>query len=202
MLVKEPLNSQQTQNTESAPFIRCKVCGFVTSAGTIKDLCPACGVKATMFEPVTEKFSVERRKFLELHIHPILVHFPQAFAITLLLTVIGSIIFSGAFKQILLHTTELLSYVMPLVLLLSFFSGIKDGEVRFKKLTAPFLALKIKLGITYFVISILNAVSASYFIHGQQILLAVVLICTLAMTILTAILGKIGAELSCSKMPG
>jgi uncharacterized membrane protein/rRNA maturation protein Nop10 len=202
MTEKEPLNNLQNQNSESASFIRCKVCGFVARTGTVKDLCPACGVKAAMFEPVTEKFSVERRKFLDLHIHPILVHFPQAFAVTLLLTAIGSILFSGTFKQILLHTTELLSYVMPLVLILSVVSGLKDGQVRFKKLTAPFLTLKIKLGIVYLIFSILNAVSTFYYIHGQQILIAAVLICTLVMTILTAMLGKIGAELGCSKMPG
>jgi len=202
MSTNETIKSTQKSDNPTSGYIRCKVCGYVTKDGVLKDLCPACGVKSSMFEPVTEKFSVKRRQFLDLHIHPIIVHFPQAFAITILLTEIGSVIFKGVFQQILFNTTELLSYVMPLVLLLSFASGIKDGQVRFRKLGTPFLKLKIRFGIIYFVVSIVNAVSAYYYLHGKPVFLFPLIICAVAMSLFTTVLGKIGAELSCSKMPG
>ena len=68
-----------------ANLIRCKACGFVTDQGKIKDVCPACGVPAKMFEPYTHPVSLKRRRILDLHTHPVMVHFPQAFALTLFL---------------------------------------------------------------------------------------------------------------------
>ena len=39
-----------------ANLIRCKACGYVTREGKIKDVCPACGVPAKMFEPYTDPY--------------------------------------------------------------------------------------------------------------------------------------------------
>jgi len=66
-----------------ANLMRCKACGYVTDQGNIKDVCPACGVPAKMFEPYNHPVSLKRRRILDLHTHPVMVHFPQAFALTL-----------------------------------------------------------------------------------------------------------------------
>ena len=58
-----------------ANLIRCKACGYVTCEGKIKDVCPACGVPAKMFEPYTDPVSEKRRRFLASIFIPLLCIF-------------------------------------------------------------------------------------------------------------------------------
>ncbi|MCK7505218.1 MAG: hypothetical protein MZV70_14775 [Desulfobacterales bacterium] len=97
-----------------ANLMRCKACGFVTDQGNIKDVCPACGVPAKMFEPYTNPVSLKRRKILDLHTHPVLVHFPQAFALTLVSPVLLRFFCSaGSAGNAWIRTIKVLSVLLP-----------------------------------------------------------------------------------------
>jgi hypothetical protein len=137
-----------------ANLIKCKACGYVTKEGKIKDICPACGVGAKMFEPYTDPVSEKRRLILGLHIHPIMVHFPQAFAITLFLLAALSYFAPSAIKEALFVSIQVISFLLPYFVLLSLLTGLFDGKIRFRKVTTPFLKKKIVIGLFFLIISI------------------------------------------------
>ena len=74
-------------------LVICKACGFIMLEEKLGDVCPACGVLKKMFEPHNDRVSEKRRKVLEMHIHPIMVHFSQAFAFSVFLLAIGMLFF-------------------------------------------------------------------------------------------------------------
>ena len=137
-----------------ANLIRCKACGYVTREGKIKDICPACGVPAKMFEPYTDPVSEKRRLILDLHIHPIMVHFPQAFAITLFLLAVLSYFAPPAIKGMLFNSIQVISFLLPYFVVLSLLTGLFDGKIRFRKVTTPFLKKKIIIGLIFLITSI------------------------------------------------
>ena len=132
-----------------ANLIRCKACGYVTCEGKIKDVCPACGVPAKMFEPYTDPVSQKRRLILGLHIHPIMVHFPQAFTVTLFLLAVLSYFTPPAIKESLFVSIKVISFFLPYFIILSLLTGLFDGKIRFRKLTTPFLKRKIIIGLLF-----------------------------------------------------
>ena len=137
-----------------ANLIRCKACGYVTKEGKVKDICPACGVPSKMFEPYTDPVSKKRRLILGLHIHPIIVHFPQAFAITLFLLAASSYFAPPAIKEALFNSIQVISFLLPFFVVLSILTGLFDGKIRFRKVTTPFLKKKIIIGLIFLIISI------------------------------------------------
>lgn len=198
----QPGNQANDNNRPAVTAVRCKVCGYIIDAGKVRDLCPACGVKAAMFEPLVEKFSDSRRKFLNRHVHPIIVHFPQALAGTLLTAAMLMLVTSGAFRQALAGTVTVLSAALPFIVVASFTSGIIDGRVRFKKTSTPFLRLKITVGAVYVVVSSVNCAVVLLTPWTTPPLTAAVAVLALGLTACTTVLGKIGAELSCARVPG
>ena len=137
-----------------AKLIRCKACGYVTKEGKIKDICPACGVGAKMFEPYTDPVSEKRRIILGLHIHPIMVHFPEAFTITLFLLAVSSYFSPGTIKEALFNSIQVISFLLPFFVVLSIVTGLFDGKIRFRKVTTPLLKKKIIIGALLLIISI------------------------------------------------
>jgi hypothetical protein len=137
-----------------ANLIRCKACGYVTKEGNVKDVCPACGVPAKMFEPYTDPVSEKRRMILGLRIHPIMVHYPQAFAVTLFLLAVLSYVTPPAIKEALFVSIQVISFFLPYCIILSLLTGLFDGKIRFRKLTTPFLKKKIIIGLLFLNISI------------------------------------------------
>jgi ribosomal protein L37E len=185
-----------------ANLIRCKACGYVTKEGKIKDVCPACGVPAKMFEPYADPVSEKRRQLLGLHIHPIMVHFPQAFAITLFLLMVFSYFASIKIKWILFDAIIVISFLLPCSVILAFLTGLFDGKIRFRKLTTPFLKRKIIIGLFFLIISISLAylafsegLSASP-LHEYFILLTII-----AVACGTG-LGLLGVKMLEAKFPG
>ena len=60
--------------------LKCKACGYIIDEKKLGDVCPACGVPRKAFEPWTDDMSPRRRTLLTLNLHPIALHFPQAFS--------------------------------------------------------------------------------------------------------------------------
>src|SRR4030043_339111 len=111
-------------------LVRCKACGFVMLESKLKDKCPACGVPSQMFEPYTDPMSESRRRILDLHLHPIAVHFPTAFAVAVLVFSIATFFFSGPVEELLISTIKVMVLFLPLVVLIAFVVGLVAGKIR------------------------------------------------------------------------
>jgi hypothetical protein len=185
-----------------ANFIKCKACGYVTKDGKIKDVCPACGVPAKMFEPYTSPISERRRKILMLHIHPIIVHFPQSFTFTLFVLAVLSFIAPSQMNEVLNGTMRLISFILPFVIILAILTGLVDGKTRFRKVTTPFLKKKIIFGLSFLFTSLLiAAVALEMQLTSASGMALLTLLTTIALGF-SIVLGLIGDELLEAKFPG
>jgi hypothetical protein len=196
------MDEKTTGDVFMTNLIRCKACGYVTREGKVKDICPACGVQAKMFEPYTDPVSAKRRLILGLHIHPIMVHFPQAFAGTLFLLTALTYFIPAAVKEILLHSTQVLSLLLPFVVLFSIITGLFDGKVRFRKVTTPFLKRKIILGFLFLIVSIALAFMALSIGFPASPVSGYFTLLTIIAVACSAGLGWVGGLLGEAKFPG
>jgi uncharacterized membrane protein len=143
-----------------AELVKCKSCGYVMEAGKLHDSCPACGVPAKMFEPFTDPVSSKRRSILALHIHPVLVHFPQAFAFFLFALSAASLALKGPARDSVISTLIVSALALPFVVFSAFLSGLVDGKVRFRKYSSSFLKIKITAASVFFITSKALAIMA------------------------------------------
>ena len=185
-----------------ANLIRCKACGYVTCEGRIKDVCPACGVPAKMFEPYTDTVSVKRRRILKLHIHPIIVHFPQSFVFTLFVLAVLSLVAPPQINEGLHCTIQVLSSVLPFSLILSLLTGLVDGKARFRRVTTPFLKKKIIFGLSFLFTSILIAAAVFTLPLSSISVMALFTLLTIIAVGFSIALGLIGSDLLEAKLPG
>lgn len=181
---------------------KCKVCGFIVKRTTLPELCPACGFKGKIFEDFEPNVSEKRRKSLELHAHPAMVHFPIAvitFIFFINLFILAKIIpwhsvFAGSLKAMV--------WLLPFVVLIGMLSGLYDGKLRFKKINTPLLKKKLLLSI------LLIAVSTSLFVLQYVLELdrssfsLLILAHSLVLLGFVTILGLIGGTLLESKVRG
>jgi uncharacterized membrane protein len=136
-------------------LVICKSCGFVMDKAKVKDKCPACGVPAKIFQPYTDTISAHRRFLLSLDLHPVLVHFPQAFSATMLLLALATFVLGGEIRDKLIATMTVIGVVLPVTVLLAFIAGLIDGKTRFRRVTTPILTRKIVFGGLFFIVSCL-----------------------------------------------
>jgi len=107
------------------------------------DVCPACGLPRNVFEPYRERVSAKRLFILALDIHPIAIHLSQTFVALIPLLSIFYLIFPNFYPEIGHPVITFSIFMLPLSLVLSFFSGLLDGITRFKTLRTPLLKSKI-----------------------------------------------------------
>ncbi len=136
-----------------AALIRCKSCGFVMEEGRQGDVCPACGVPRKMFEPFTDAVSAKRRGILDVHVHPIIVHFAVSFSVSCLALSLVILLFPGLLPDLVTPTLRLMGGALPLALIATFGSGRFDGRVRFRRAKSRLLLVKTWVGLTFFVLA-------------------------------------------------
>ncbi len=139
-------------------LVRCKVCGYIIPEDKLKDECPACGAKRLAFEPYVPDLSETRFKKLHMDLHPVVVHFPQAFPVFVILLFLLSLVTDITWAGYFILTGKVLSLFMPLVAGCAIIAGIFDGKIRFKKIT-PILKKKIAFGTLYLLLSGVNAIA-------------------------------------------
>jgi uncharacterized membrane protein len=186
-----------------SPLTRCKVCGFVMAEGRLKDKCPACGAPRSAFELFVDRISWRRRRFLNLNIHPIAVHFPQAFASSLLVLTIAPLVFRGMLRDLLLSTAKLLSLFLPLLVAISMLAGYLDAKCRLKSIRrSPLLIKKIIYACFLFVFS--TALAFLIWLKGLSVPAAAAgaIILALGAFICSFLLGVLGSKLLLTTMPG
>lgn len=178
----------------------CKACGFVIAENRLGDVCPACGVPRTAFEPYVDNVSGRRRFILGLNIHPILIHFPQAYATILPLLIVLGILITTPLGADLISTARVLSYLLPLTVAAAIGAGLIDGFTRFKRLTTIILIKKIIIGS---VLLVLSAIIAGLALSdGLQSSKMYVLVLSILCIVCEIALGQLGKTLMGARLPG
>ncbi len=183
-------------------YLICQFCGYVLTKEELEKEgeCPTCGVKAKAFKPYELPVDEKRWKFLRFHIHPILVHFPEAIVPGLILSTFLILFFNGTIGEILSHVTSVLGIILPFVVITAIISGVVDGKVRYKKIKSKFLKLKIVVGSIVFALSITIGLLV-YILDltkvGSKITLLILAIITFGGT---GFLGFLGGKLNCNLM--
>ena len=185
-----------------AEMVVCKSCGFIMEKGKVRDRCPACGVPAKMFLPHDERISPRRKFLLALEIHPVLVHFPQAFTTTLLLLSIAGPALNRWSGNSIAATVRVLGLLLPFTLALSIAAGLFDGKIRFRKVTTPLLKRKTFLGILFLLFSAAAAACVLILPQGSSRYFLATAACSLPALGCAVILGLIGSSLHNARFPG
>ena len=182
-------------------LVRCKACGFVTSEDKLADACPACGVPRRSFEDYVEPLSDRRSRILDVHLHPIIVHFAQAFSVFTMLLLVLVEITGGSLKADLLTTARVVLLFLPLTVAFAIPSGIIDGRTRFKKIRTELQLRKIAVGSLFLILSLpLAFIASDPGAMADKVELALVLI--VGCVACSAILGMIGTSMLDAKLPG
>lgn len=182
-------------------YVICKVCGYVMEEGTVKDLCPACGVSAKAFEPYKSRLNPKRSKILDIHMHPIILHFPQAVVVFSLLLLALIPVTNGPLKEFVTISAKFNTYILPFCIIGGTLSGILDGKYRFRKATTPILKIKIALSCVFFVLSVAAAL-VLYMNPISNGIIAITGLLILLATVCAVVLGKIGSRLIGTFFPG
>jgi len=180
-------------------MVKCRACGYIMVEGEVGDCCPACGLPKTVFEPYKEKVAPQRKKWIDLHIHPIVVHFPPVFAIAIL----GGLFMEGwvgePWHADLMGTVELSILLMPASLIAALASGLFDGELRFKKVSTPLLVHKAIAGGIF---TGLSLIILGLWVMGRFDHSGIMMFLSAACLGCNTYLGRVGATLMEAILPG
>jgi hypothetical protein len=186
-----------------AKLVRCKVCGYIMPEGRLKDKCPACGVAAKAFEPWEDPLSEERRRALKLDLHPIAVHFPTSFVVSLIVIFIVGLAFRGKAAELFLCAGRLMALFLPLVVIAAFLLGVKDGIVRFRSVgRSEVLKKKVLFGLLYFLFALALPLVVWLWGVAAAAPLVVALALTAAGLACNVVLSLLGSSVLNSAMPG
>ncbi len=180
-------------------LVRCKVCGYILSENKLGDVCPACGAKRAAFEPFVPNMSETRFKKLRMDLHPVMVHFPQALPVAVVLLLLLSLIPDVTWAGYFFLTVKVISIFIPFVAVFAILTGVFDGKTRFKRIT-PLLKRKIAIGTIYLILAAINAITL-WVISDLAVIWWVGLILAFGCVGCSMALGKIGASLNCAYLP-
>ena len=182
-------------------YVRCKVCGFIMDESHLEDLCPACGLPRTVFEPYTKKISPRRKFILDQHLHPIAIHFPQVLILLVVLMPLLALCVSDPLRFEFLVVAKLSILALPFTVFGGFITGLLDGKLRFKKVTTPLLINKIIAGVIFQILSI--AIFALYLSNGfAGNNLWIIVGLGILSTACAIYLGRVGSTMFDSILPG
>ncbi len=182
-------------------YIRCKACGFIMDENHLENLCPACGLPKTVFEPYTKKISPQRQFIIDQHIHPISVHFPQVFIAVIIVMLSLGFWVDDPLRGEFLVAAKLSILGFPLSVFIGFITGLIDGKIRFKKLNTPLLKNKAIVGIILQILSI--AVFTLYWVNGfTPITMQIIILLSIVSALCGVYLGRAGSSMFNSMMAG
>jgi hypothetical protein len=184
-------------------YLRCKACGFILTSGELRDVCPACGVNAKSFEPYEEKVSEKRKSILDMHFHPVMIHFPQTFGTMIFVISLFLFFVPDAWRPSTLLVARVFSFLLPVFLLIALGTGIFDGTIRFRRITTPILKLKLVIGSLFLLSSVAYCLvlgwSGSDIVFNQKVVLAVL---GSMMMLCATMQGVFGTKLLNALFPG
>lgn len=174
--------------------IQCGVCGFIGEESNIKQVCPACGAPLSSFQHYEFGINEKRLSNLNMHLHPILVHFPISIAVlSFIFLLIAFFMRSGTNDQWIL-IEKIISIILPFSIIAAMATGLFDAKSRLRGAIGRIQKQKIQLGTFFLVVSCVSAILINYEVFT---LLGRVIILLLGFLniIFSALLGKRGASL-------
>ncbi|MBN1298445.1 MAG: rubrerythrin [Actinobacteria bacterium] len=180
----------------------CKACGYKIRAENLKTVCPACGVDKKFFEQFTDKIPPKRRKLLELHLHPVTVHFSVAISVFILAIIIISLFTGGKIAELLNSAIVAMSVALPFFVTGGLISGIFDGILRFKKIKRPALLSKIYISIIFLMAAVAMPVIALTYGLSPFNIKIIILLLSIISAGCGVLLGKLGGHLTEAILPG
>lgn len=170
--------------------------------GKLHGVCPACGVPEKMFEPYIEKIAPFRKFVLSLDLHPIMVHYPQAFSMSVFLLSLLALCTAGGLHDKIVSTIVVLGGALPITVVLALCAGIYDGTIRFHRVTTPILKKKIAVGALFLFFSCAICGAAVFApLSTRQSLLTMTGL-SLAAIACGGFLSRLGTSLLNAKFPG
>jgi hypothetical protein len=184
-------------------MVRCKACGYIMPEAKLGDKCPACGALRTVFEPYINPIAEPRQKVLNMHLHPIAVHFPTVLAVAILVFSAATPFFSGNAQALLISTVRILALFLPLVTIIAIVMGVVDGKTRFRKIkNSEILKTKIVYGSILFVFS-LGLIIVVWLKGFNEILFAAAsIVLATGAVAFSAVLALLGMSITNSAFPG
>ncbi len=181
-------------------YVRCKVCGFVIEENSLGEICPACGSGRSEFASDTERMSPLRRALLDSRIHPMIVHFPQAFVIFLLVLSNIALFSRAPFHNNMILVVRYLAIPLPFFVAGAFLSGIIDAKARLKRLLTPILYSKIVAASIFFIASLASAYMAIVLKEFHHTLFFAMDGLFILEFVCSVVAGKLGSLLLCTKL--
>jgi uncharacterized membrane protein len=181
-------------------YLKCESCGFIIEKDKLGENCPACGVSKKLFEPYKVQISEKRKKILDFHIHSMLVHFPEAFIVfILILNLISLILPSGILLNLAYSSISVLSFSLPFFVIFAMLSGMLDGKVRYKRITTPLLKKKIIIGTSFLTSSVILAIFGVYISMISWSLVAILILSIISLSF-GGYNSYLGGSLRCATM--
>jgi len=181
---------------------KCRVCGYIVERVDPPDVCPACGVKGKIFEEYESPISKKRRRILELHMHPAMVHFPVAFITSMFVLSALRIVGIVEEQSIFIGMLRAIVSILPFVAVFATVAGMYDGKLRFKRINTPHLKKKLVLAGLFIFISALLFIIQYFLDLDRSTFNIIVLICSISLLSVALPLGLIGGKLLDSKVRG
>lgn len=181
--------------------LKCSVCGYIMEGDFPGDECPVCGALRAAFQSYEDRVSPKRRRILDIHLHSLVVHFPQAFSVFMFFLTAALFFLEGFSKVEFWATLKILSIFLPLSAAAAVISGLIDGNARFKRLSTVILRRKIAAGVFFFILStvifvVMNCMAAAIIYHVELVVLNG--LCALT----SVFLGRNGGRLVGMETPG
>ena len=179
------------QGTE---WIICRVCGYIEEAKYRDQPCPTCGFPPTVWmDYKPRRINPTREKLLDLHLHPIAVHFPiAATAASFIVPVIALVIPSIA--DVLFSAITLVAMILPLLVIIGGISGYIGSILRYKTGKSKIPKAKIYLTIIYFILSCVQAyIAIADGVNADNAWIMIIL--GIVSSVFAAKLGKMGSYL-------
>ena len=179
------------QGTE---WIICRVCGYIEEAKYRDQPCPTCGFPPTVWmDYKPRRINPTREKLLDLHLHPIAVHFPiVATAASFIVPVIALVIPSIA--DVLFSAITLVAMILPLLVIIGGISGYIGSILRYKTGKSKIPKAKIYLTIIYFILSCVQAyIAIADGVNADNAWIMIIL--GIVASVFAAKLGKMGSYL-------
>lgn len=175
-------------------YIKCNVCGYIGEDGKVKQVCPACGAPLSSFEHYEYEINEKRLSNLNMHLHPILVHFPISISVLSFLFLLIAFIMKNGTNSEWILIEKIISIILPFTIIAAMAAGLFDAKSRLRDAVGRLQRQKIQLGTFFLVVSCLSAILINYEVFTLLGRVAILLLSFLDV-LFSALLGKRGGEL-------
>ena len=174
--------------------IKCGVCGYIGEDSKIKQVCPACGAPLSSFEHYEYGINEKRLSNLNLHLHPVLVHFPISIAVLSLIVLIIAFSMKNTTNNSWILIEKIISIILPFTIIAAMATGLFDAKSRLRGAIGRIQRQKIQLGTFFLVVSCVSAILINYEVFTLLGKVTILLLGLLSI-LFSAMLGKKGASL-------